>query len=129
MSGASENNAQNPRIIGKWWRSYLFDTSSEATIRKFPLVHLKNMIFDTISCENEFKNAFFKIKVKATLSDYLDLNRRYIKTTDIVLFEDDTVKLNIVPQHFFKSVIQQLYSDIFNPIGIVTQKMQDGRYF
>lgn len=52
-------------------------------------------------------------KAKATLSDYLDLNRRYIKTTDIVLFEDDTVKLDVVPQYFFKSVIDQLYSDIF----------------
>lgn len=52
-------------------------------------------------------------KAKATLSDYLDLNRRYIKTTDIVLFEDNIVKLDIVPQYFFKSVIEQLRSDMF----------------
>lgn len=103
--------------IGKWWRSYLFDTTSETAIGKFPSDHLKVTLFNGVTGEIEFKKAFFKamhlFKAKATLSDYLDLNRRYIKTTDIVLFEDDTVKLDVVPQYFFKSVIDQLYSDIF----------------
>lgn len=103
--------------IGKWWRSYLFDTTSETAIGKFPSDHLKVTLFNGVTGEFEFKKAFFKtmhlFKAKATLSDYLDLNRRYIKTTDIVLFEDDTVKLDVVPQYFFKSVMDQLYSDIF----------------
>lgn len=105
--------------IGKWWRSYLFDTTSETAIGKFPSDHLKITLFNGITGEIEFKKAFFKtmhlFKAKATLSDYLDLNRRYIKTTDIVLFEDDTVKLDVVPQYFFKSVMDKLYSDIFVP--------------
>ena len=103
--------------IGKWWRSYLFDTTSETAIGKFPSDHLKVTLFSGVTGETEFKKAFFKamhlFKAKATLSDYLDLNRRYIKTTDIVLFVDDTVKLDIVPQYFFKSVMDQLYSDVF----------------
>lgn len=103
--------------VGKWWRSYLFDTTSETAIGKFPSDHLKVTLFNGVTGEIEFKKAFFKtmhlFKAKATLSDYLDLNRRYIKTTDIVLFEDDTVKLDVVPQYFFKSVMDQLYSDIF----------------
>ena len=103
--------------IGKWRRSYLFDTTSETAIGKFPSDHLKVTLFNGVTGEIEFKKAFFKtmhlFKAKATLSDYLDLNRRYIKTTDIVLFEDDTVKLDVVPQYFFKSVMDQLYSDIF----------------
>ena len=103
--------------IGKWWRSYLFDTTSETAIGKFPSDHLKVTLFNGVTGEIEFKKAFFEtmhlFKAKATLSDYLDLNRRYIKTTDIVLFEDDTVKLDVVPQYFFKSVMDQLYSDIF----------------
>ncbi len=103
--------------IGKWWRSYLFDTTSETAIGKFPSDHLKVTLFNGVTGEIEFKKAFFKtmhlFKAKATLSDYLDLNRRYIKTTDIVLFEDDTVKLDVVPQYFFKSIMEQLYSDIF----------------
>ena len=105
--------------IGEWWRSYLFNTSSKLAIRKSPSSHLKKTAFNSVSNESEFKEVFFitmhLLKAKATLSDYLDLNRRYMKTTDIILFEDDTVKLDIVPQHFFKSVREQLYSDMFAP--------------
>ena len=116
-SRSSVYSATKDIKIGKWWRSYLFDTTSETAIGKFPSDHLKVTLFNGVTGEIEFKKAFFKtmhlFKAKATLSDYLDLNRRYIKTTDIVLFEDDTVKLDVVPQYFFKSVMDQLYSDIF----------------
>ena len=103
--------------IGKWWRNYLFDTTSEKAISNHPVAHLKTTLFNEVEDENTFKIAFFKImhlfKSKATLSDYLDLNRRYIKTTDVVLFEDDTIKFDIVPKHFFKSVATKLYQDAF----------------
>ena len=103
--------------IGKWWRNYLFDTTSEKAISNYPVAHLKTTLFNEVEDENTFKIAFFKImhlfKAKATLSDYLDLNRRYIKTTDVVLFEDDTIKFDIVPKHFFKSVAAKLYQDAF----------------
>lgn len=103
--------------IGKWWRNYLFDTTSEKAISNHPVAHLKTTLFNEVEDENTFKIAFFKImhlfKAKATLSDYLDLNRRYIKTTDVVLFEDDTIKFDIVPKHFFKSVAAKLYQDAF----------------
>ena len=103
--------------IGKWWRNYLFDTTSEKAISNYPVAHLKTTLFNEVEDENTFKIAFFKImhlfKAKATLSDYLDLNRRYIKTTDVVLFEDNTIKFDIVPKHFFKSVAEELYQDTF----------------
>lgn len=103
--------------IGKWWRNYLFDTTSEKAISNHPVAHLKTTLFNEIEDENTFKIAFFKImhlfKAKATLSDYLDLNRRYIKITDVVLFEDDTIKFDIVPKRFFKSVAAKLYQDAF----------------
>jgi len=103
--------------IGKWWRNCLFDTTSEKAISNHPAAHLKTTLFDEVEDENTFKIAFFKImhlfKAKATLSDYLDLNRRYIKTTDVVLFEDDTIRFDIVPKHFFKSVAEELYQDTF----------------
>ena len=47
-------------------------------------------------------------KAKATLADYADLNRRYAKTADVLLFEDNEVKLDIVPHYFFSSVMSQL---------------------
>ena len=103
--------------IGKWWRGYLFNTISEVAIGRNPLNCINHTLFDSVTNENEFKTAFFKVmhlfKAKAVLSDYLDLNRRYVKTTDVVLFEDDIVKLDIVPKHFFNSVIDELYDQAY----------------
>ena len=103
--------------IGKWWRKLLFNTSSKKAIYNNPVLHLRNTDFNDVTDEENFKRIFFKtmhlFKAKATLSDYLDLNRRYIKTTDAVLFEDDTIKLDIVPKHFFKTVAENLYLDTF----------------
>ena len=103
--------------IGKWWRNYLFDTTSEKAISNHPAAHLKTTLFSEVDSEIAFRVAFFKImhlfKAKATLSDYLDLNRRYIKTTDVVLFEDYTIKFDIVPKHFFKTIAEDFYKDTF----------------
>lgn len=109
--------------IGKWWRKYLFNTASERAIERNPVACLKQTAFSDVSNEYQFKKAFFKImhlfKAKATLSDYLDLNRRYIRTTDIVLFEDGTVKLDILPKHFFNSVADELYAYAYIPCEIL----------
>lgn len=109
--------------IGKSWRNYLFNTNSETAIKKSPSSHLKHTEFEKVSGEIEFKKIFFKtmhlFKAKATLSDYLDLNRRYIKTTDIVLFEDNMVKFDIIPHHFFKSTKNQLYSEMFSASELI----------
>lgn len=103
--------------IGKWWRQLLFDTSSRKAVHKNPTIHFKRSNFDRTRTLDEFKTQFFEkmhlFKAKATLSDYLDLNRRYVKTTDVVLFEDDIVKLDIVPKHFFNSVIDELYDQAY----------------
>ena len=109
--------------IGKQWIKYLFNTISRVAIVKNAKSHIKSSIFDSVTTEDEFRNAFFKImhlfKAKATLHDYLDLNRRYIKTTDIVLFEDGVVKLDVVPKHFFKSVIDDLYKQAYTSSNIL----------
>lgn len=103
--------------IGKLWRSYLFDTISTKLIEKDPIKHIKRNAFSDISNEQDFKIAFFKVmhlmKAKATLSDYLDLNRRYIKTTEVIIFEDELVKIDIIPKQFFNSVIDSLYLRAF----------------
>lgn len=103
--------------IGKLWRSYLFDTISTKLIEKDPIKHIKRNAFSDVSNEQDFKIAFFKVmhlmKAKATLSDYLDLNRRYIKTTEVIIFEDELVKIDIIPKQFFNSVIDRLYSSAF----------------
>lgn len=105
--------------IGKFWRRYLFNTASERVIAHNPSKHLNKTLFSDAKTEDGFKRAFYTVmhlfKAKATLSDYLDLNRRYVKTTDIILFEDDTVKVDIVPKQFFNSVMDDLYKIAFTP--------------
>lgn len=100
--------------IGRWWKGYLFDTSSPAALKKAPQEHLKQTAFQAAVTEEQFKTAFFQVmhllKAKATLWDYFDLNRRYIRTADIVLFEDGEVKLDLLPRYFFEPVMEQLYS-------------------
>lgn len=127
----NHDNARIPLIysatkgikIGKWWRRYLFNTSSERAIERDPAACLRDTVFSNVSNEIEFKTAFFKtkhlFKAKATLSDYLDLNRRYIRTTDIVLFEDGNIKLDIIPKHFFNSVADELFINAFTPCDIL----------
>lgn len=109
--------------IGKLWRKYLFNTSSEKAIEKNPVACLKQTAFAAVSTESEFKTVFFKtmhlFKAKATLSDYLDLNRRYIRTTDIILFEDSNIKLDIIPKHFFNSVADQLHHYAYTACDIL----------
>lgn len=103
--------------ISNYWIKYLFDTNSRVTLVRNAEAHIKSTDFDDITTENEFRTVFFKLmqlfKAKATLRDYFDLNRRYFRTTDIVLFEDGVVKLDVVPKHFFKSVIDSLYAQAY----------------
>lgn len=127
----NHDNARIPLIfsatkninIGKWWRRYLFNTSSEKAIEKNPVACLKHTAFAGVSTESEFKTVFFKtmhlFKAKATLSDYLDLNRRYIRTTDIILFEDSNIKLDIIPKHFFNLIADELHHYAYTTCDIL----------
>lgn len=150
----NHDNARIPLIfsatkninIGKWWRRYLFNTSSEKAIEKNPVACLKHTAFAGVSTESEFKTVFFKtmhlFKAKATLSDYLDLNRRYIRTTDIILFEDSNIKLDIIPKHFFnliadclvineETVIEGVNAELgtnVTTIGEARNVLEDNRY-
>ena len=109
--------------IGTWWRGYLFNTLSAKTVKKEREKTLCPTAFDSVSSESEFKKVFFHVmhlmKAKATLSDYLDLNRRYIKTTDTVLFEDGTVRFDILPKHFFRLTEGALYTYAYQPCGLL----------
>ncbi|MCD8290615.1 MAG: AlwI family type II restriction endonuclease [Prevotella sp.] len=103
--------------IGRLWRSYLFGNVSEKAIKRTPEECLNETDFSHINNETEFKQVFFEtlhlLKAKATLADYMDLNRRYIKTSDIILFDEDTVKIDIVPKQIFKNGISHIYSKAF----------------
>lgn len=117
--------------IGKWWRQYLFDTTSEKAIKNDPLIHLRKSLFTNVQNERQFKEMFFQImhlfKAKATLSDYADLNRRYFGITQIFVFEDEQVKLDLVPKQFFASAIDELYQTAYTPSDKLEQdcKMEE----
>lgn len=95
------------------WKKYLFKSASVKKIVRegFSSVNANTDIFHCVD-ETEFKTEFFKLlhlfKAKSTLSDYFDLNRRYFKTTDTVLFQDGKVKFDIIPNCFFKIAEESL---------------------
>ena len=62
-----------------------------------------------------FSGSFIFFKARANLSDYLDLNRRYIKTSDAVLFGRGVVALDVIPKYFFASAAEEIYRPLFCP--------------
>lgn len=103
-------------ISGRW-KKILFSTPLERNIRKLGKEALNATIFDNITSEEDFKRVFFRLlqtnKAKATLSDYFDLNRRYFKTSDLVLFQENKVELDTIPKYFFAPIVNCLYQDAF----------------
>lgn len=96
-----------------FWKQYLFNTTLTKKVEKegFATLNFEARIFNCQS-ETEFKTEFFKLlhlyKAKSTLLDYFDLNRRYFKTTDTVLFQDRKVKFAIIPNCFFNIIGNKL---------------------
>lgn len=96
------------KLSGKartYWKQYIFNTPSTTRIMRDGMDTLNAINLFGITDESTFKDEFFKLlhlfKAKSLLDDYLDLNRRYFKTSDTVLFQDDKVKLDIIPNCFF----------------------------
>ncbi len=106
----------NSKIRGAW-RKYFFNSSSRSVISRDGLSVLNMVPILSVISEEQFKEEFFKImhlfKAKATLSDYFDLNRRYFKITDIVLFEDNKVKLDVLPQCYVEIICDSLLEIAF----------------
>lgn len=111
--------------IGRYWTRYIFNTTSLQKIRNNPAECINPTVFDGVTTEIEFREVFFRtmhlFKAKATLSDYYDLNRRYIKTTDTVLFEDGSVKMDIVPRAFFAPIIDELFEQAFSASELLSE--------
>ena len=102
---------------GTLWQQYLFGKNNPAKIKKTPLKYLQKTCFDTADTELKFRRAFFAtmhiIKTKRSLADYFDLNRRYMKTTDAILFEDGKVTLDIIPRHYLAPICDKLLDVAF----------------
>lgn len=103
---------------GNLWRSFLFKTSNERSIRKNG-IHMvyENCPFYNCKSEKDIKKVFFKylhvFKAMTTLSDYFDLNRRYLNLTETLIFEDQRVRFDMIPKYFFETCIDNIYHEAF----------------
>ena len=96
------------------WKKLIFKNSIRSYIVKNKLNAIQeDNPFANCQNEQEFKEIFFKylhlFKAIATLKDYFDLNRRYLSLTDTLLFDEQSVKFDVVPKYFFK--LYQNYLD------------------
>lgn len=99
---------------GTYWRKYLFKNPRRH--EQFSDLNDDSM-FSCAKTEESFAEAFFTQlhigKIKATLLDYKDLNRRYLKTTDTVLFHDGKVEFAPIFKYFFKTDAKRAFGDAF----------------
>lgn len=103
--------------IGRYWKKMFFGTAPPKAVERNPRNHWRNVAILNFKDERSFKTEFFKLmhlfKAKATLEDYLDLNRRYFKSTDTVIYEDSKVYFDVVPKQFLNSVADKLFEYAF----------------
>lgn len=104
-----EQTKKNSKVA-KYWKEYLRYSSKMLTeeyledIKEIPLFNFKNKTEYTI----EFFKVMHTAKWKATLEDYADLNKRYISLSDIVIFEDDKIELDVFPKYFFLNISKEI---------------------
>ena len=111
-------NASDIGNVKTHWRKFLFKTSSSSSIKKSPLDQLQSAnMFSHLEDEKAFKTVFFKtmhmVKVERTLEDYFDLNRRYLKISDTLLFADEQVKFDVIPKYYFSLLSDEFYNLAF----------------
>lgn len=108
------------KISGKsktFWSSHIFKNFNRGSIKRDGRNCLANVDIFNVTNEMELKKLFFKtmhlFKMKSTLSDYMDLNRRYFRTTETVIFTDSKVEFDIMPKCYFSNISNELLSVAF----------------
>lgn len=104
---------------GALWKKYLFRSRAKRTMEKEGL----NILFDrplwSAGSERAFQEEFFRLlhlfKAKSTLHDYFDLNRRYFRLSDALLFVDGKVEMDLLPGCLFRPAADSLLSQAFEP--------------
>ena len=102
--------------VAKYWKDY-FGYNSKDIFTDDWKEYLKTTKIFSSKDRIEFNTEFFRImqtaKWKATLEDYADLNRRYFSLTDIILFKDNKVELDILPKYYFLNIAEELLNTEF----------------
>lgn len=106
---------QNFKVV-KYWKDY-FGYSSKNIFTDEWKNYLKSTKIFNAKDRIEFNTEFFRImqtaKWKATLEEYADLNIRYFSLTDIILFKDNKVQLDILPKYYFLNIAEELLNTEF----------------
>ena len=106
VKGQTKKNAK----VAKYWKDYL-KYSSKMLIEEY-IEDIKEIPLFNFRDKTEYTIEFFKVmhtaKWKATLEDYADLNKRYISLSDIVIFEDDKIELDVFPKYFFLNISKEI---------------------
>ena len=114
--------------IGSAWRKYFFRSTARSVV-----IREGNGVLHTVPIlksrtEEEFNKLFFEImhliKAKATLSDYFDLNRRYFKATDTVIFQDNIVSLDILPKCYVGEIADKLMEIAFEETDLLEKNVE-----
>lgn len=99
------------------WKKVLFGTNQEKAVEILGLDSLISKEFAGCNGLDELKTQFFiawhTCKIQATLKDYADLNKRYFKLSDCLLFRDSKVQFDIIPKVLFSLVDAELYKLAF----------------
>lgn len=100
-----------------YWKKMIFSPATRKKILKNPKVYLKPNKLSSLNEEYEIKKYIFEkihlFKWKSTLDDYFDLNRRYFKLSDIVMFQDGKVSLSLLAKEYFKYCVDGFFEDSF----------------
>lgn len=103
---------------GTLWRKLLFSAKKPKSIED-----LSPNVFNDISGAKQFNEVFFKYlhlhKIKANLSDYKDLNRRYLNITDSILFADGKVCFTPIFLNFFKTGAKAVFDDTYTECALL----------
>lgn len=107
-----------------YWKQYLFTTSLTSVVERDGASTVKAVSLFRMPTEQAFRNEFFRLlhlfKAKSLLDDYFDLNKRYFKTTDTILFQDNKVKFDIIPNCYFsiaKDRLTEIAFESFRGLG------------
>lgn len=102
--------------VAKYWKDY-FGYDTKVIFTDEWKEYIKTTKIFNVKDKIEFNTEFFRImhtaKWKATLEDYADLNRRYFSLTDIILFKDNRVELDILPRYYFLNIAEELLNTRF----------------
>lgn len=101
----------SPKIM---WKQLLFGNANTSVLRRGGLETVDKAPFLHISSEDELKEMFFSylhiFKIRTTLHDYFDLNRRYFRTTDTLLFQEQKIEFDVLPKVYFHQCAEELLS-------------------